>query len=110
MLRVVVELAVTDATRQQGWHASEKDTLKKKIGAAILALDPDASNPMKRDKQLEPAWTRSQDESGMAVQAMHSFVHNVFANPMASEVRELSSTFRVLLERLDQYLAARPSS
>jgi hypothetical protein len=104
LVRVIVELAVTDAAAQQGWDATERDTLKRKIGAAILALDPDARDPSRRDKTLEPAWVRTQGESGLLVQTMHSYVHNIMANPTAAEVRELSRTFRPLLERLDQLL------
>ena len=110
MTRVIIEVAVTDAAQQQGWNVSEADKLKRKIGVAILALDPEAKNPLKRDKALEPAWLRSQDESGIIVQTMHAFVHNVMANPTASEVRELSRTFRPLLERLDQHLSENPKT
>jgi hypothetical protein len=104
MVRVIVELAMTDAIAQQGWPAKESDSLKKKIRVALLALDPECANPRKRDKSLETVWVRSQDDTGMTVQQMHSFVHNIMANPTASEVRELSRTYRVLLERVDQHL------
>jgi hypothetical protein len=109
MLRVVLELAVTDAAEQQNW-AAEGDKLKRKIGAAVLALDPDAKDPIRRDKALEPVWVRTQDESGLMVQAMHAFVHNIWASPMATEVRELSRTFRPFLERLDKYLTENPQN
>ena len=105
LIRVIVELVVTEAVLQQGLGAVESDGLKRKIGVAILALDPEARNPIRRDKTLEAAWVRTQDESGLLVQAMHSYVHNIMANPTAGEVRELSRTFRVLLERLDHLLA-----
>jgi hypothetical protein len=109
MVRVIVELAVTDAALNQGWTVKESDTLRKKIRFSLLKLDPNCENPRKRDKALDSVWVRSQDEEvGMTVQAMNSFVHHVMTNPTAGEVRELSRTYRVLLERLDQYLASNP--
>lgn len=100
-----MELVVTDAIAAGAVQGKEGDTLKKKIRTGLLALDPECENPMKRDKTLEMAWTRSQDADGMAVQSLHAFVHNVYGDPTASEVRALSMTFRVFLERLDQLIA-----
>jgi len=110
LVRVILELAVTDAATRQSWNVSEGDSLKRKIGVAILALDPDARDPSRRDKTLEPAWIRTQDQSGLLVQAMHSYVHNIMTNPTAAEVRELSRTLRPLLEGLDQLLGGHHTS
>ncbi|WP_460695216.1 hypothetical protein, partial [Modestobacter muralis] len=107
LVRVVVELAVTDAVVRQGW-GNEADKLKRKLGMVLLHLDPQIKDPAQRDKTLEAAWVRTQDE-GIIVQTMHAFVHNISTNPTAAEVRELSRTFRPMLERLDAYLAANPA-
>lgn len=106
LVRVVVELAVTDAVVRRGW-GTDNDKLKRKIGMVLLQLDPLIKDSQRRDKDLEPAWVRTQDD-GLVVQTMHAFVHNISANPTAAEVRELSRTFRPMLNRLDAYLAANP--
>ena len=100
MTRVVVELVVTEAGEKLGF-ARENAPLKKKIGAALRKLDPKIQKPNERDKKLEPAWLRSQDETANLVQSMHTFMHNISSNAMPSEVRTLSDTFRELIIRLD---------
>lgn len=107
MVRVVVELVVSEVVTKYGW-ATEGDTLKVKIGAALRGLDPDIDNPRKRDKSLEAAWLASQAPTATIVESMHSFVHGVMAHPTAGEVRALSGTFRSMIERLDQYIADNP--
>jgi hypothetical protein len=107
LVRVVVELAVTDAVVRRQWGA-EGDKLKWKIGKVLSLLDPHIRDPNRRDKELEPAWVRTQDD-GMMVQTMHAFVHNISVSATPAEVRELSRTFRPMLERLDAYLAANPT-
>ena len=110
MTRVIIELAVTDAGQKLGLSMKESDPLRKKIGCALQALDPDIRDPKKRDKGLEMAWIRSQDENALIVQAMNAFVHNILAQPTSSEVRELSKTFRPLLEQLDERLQEKKKS
>lgn len=109
MLRVVIECAVSYAVDTHSW-ASESDNLRKKIRRVLLQLDPDCENPSKRDKQLDAAWTRSQDADGLATQSMNAFVHNFVASPAPSEVRALSEAFRPMLERLDERLGELKSS
>lgn len=104
LVRVIVELVVTEANVRLSTGVGEAERLKRKLGSALLAIDPNMKDPGKRDKSLEPAWVRSQDEHPLIVQTMHAFVHNVMANPTAGEVRELSRTFRPLLEQLDLHL------
>lgn len=111
LVRVIVELVVTDVSEREHWNIPERETLKKKIRTAILKLDPSQESDRLKDKSLEMVWLRSQgNQTGLTVQSMHAFVHNVMANPTAAEVRELSSTYRVLLERLDNYEKAQPNS
>lgn len=101
LIRVIVELVVTDAISRGAVKGNEGDKLKQKIGAALLSLDPECKNPIKRDKSLEMAWTRTQMDDGMAVQSLHAFVHNTYGAATPSEVREFSLMFRGMLERLD---------
>lgn len=107
LLRVIVELVVTEAIQSGAvTGASEGEPLKKKIRHALLSLDPDCQNPVKRDKALEAAWIKSQDGDALAVQSLHAFVHNVHGQAAPTEVRALSLTFRPLMERLDQLMAS----
>jgi hypothetical protein len=106
MLRVVLELTVTEVVLKFGLGKDET-SLKKKIAAVLRRLDPNIENPVKREASLATPWIRSQSEDGgVAVQAMHAYVHNVMTNPTVGEVRELSRTFRPLLEQADALLAA----
>lgn len=102
LLRIVLELVVTEFT-EKFQLGKESDPLKKKIRVALLALDPKCEYPPQRDKTLEAAWIRSQDE-GIAVQSMNAFVHNFHVDPTVGEVRAWSDTFRKMLERLDDEL------
>ena len=107
MVRVLVELVVTEVAVKYGW-ANEGDKLKPKIAAVLLKLDPNINHPGKGDKKLEPAWLRTQGSTATLVQSMNAFVHSPHVGPLAAEVRVLSSTFQPLLDRLDQHLAANP--
>lgn len=104
LLRVLVELVVTEAIQVGAVPGQESDKLKKKLRSALLSLDPSCENPFKRDKMLEMAWTRTQDNDGLAVQTLNAFVHNVHGNAAPAETRALSLTFRPLLEGLNQLM------
>lgn len=101
LIRILLELVITDAIEKSVVKGAESDTLKIKCKNALLSLDPNCENPVKRDKSLTMAWTRTQDNDGMAVQSLHAFVHNIYGDPTPSEVRTLSATFRPVIERID---------
>lgn len=107
LVRVIIELVTTEAVVKYRW-AQENESLKRKIAAALKKLDPNIQDLTRCDRILEPAWLRSQSDAASMVQSMNAFVHSVISNPTAAEVRELSLTFRPLLERLDSYLRAHP--
>lgn len=104
---MLLELSVTEAmsagiiTKSQ-----EQDTLKKKIRQALLALDPECHHPVKRKKELEMAWIRTQEGDALAVQSLHAFVHNIHGNAAPSEVRSLSKTFRPVLQGIDELIGS----
>lgn len=105
LIRILLELVVSEGIEKGVVPSTEGAVLTKKIRKALLAIDPECYNPMKRQKELELAWTRTQDNDGMAVQSLHAFVHNLFGDPTASEVRSLSSTFRPVLVGIDALLS-----
>lgn len=111
LVRIIVELVVSQAIVEQVVKGREADVLKTKIRNALLALDPNCEQPKKRNKALEMAWQRTQDPDGMAVQSLHAFVHNPHSSAAAlpSEVRAYSRMFRPMLESLDTLIASKRS-
>lgn len=100
MVRVIVEMVVTEVGVKKEWFG-EGQPLVKKIRKALYTLDPNIENGMKRDKELAMAWTTSQGDQGWAVDQMNAFVHNFNAHPSGESVRALSMNFHALLARLD---------
>jgi hypothetical protein len=110
MLRVVIELAVTEIGTQRSW-LKESDTFAAKVRKVLLNLDPNCENPRKRNKALAAAWTSSQNPtggSGIGVDQMNSYVHNVMGHPIAADVRKHSENFRPLLEQMNTYQTTHP--
>ncbi|MGX9669906.1 hypothetical protein [Mycobacterium sp. HM-7] len=105
MVRVIVELCVTEAVDRLNLNANEGDKLPKKIRVCIKHLDPDIESA-RADKTLEPAWVNSQKSSGdgLGVVLMHSFVHGLNKTAAPSEVRTLSSEYKAVLQRLNDEL------
>ncbi|WAC70566.1 ParB/Srx family N-terminal domain-containing protein [Microbacterium sp. SL75] len=110
MVRVILEMAMTDIGTSRGWF-TEGAKLRSKFRKSLLALDPDAENSQKRDKALDMAWikTQSGDGDGLAVDEMNAYVHNFMAVPTPDAVRALTTTFRPLLQRLDDFAGANPA-
>jgi hypothetical protein len=111
MVRIILEMAVTEIGVSRGWF-SEGEKLRKKIRKVILQLDPDAANSVKRDKQLDMAWIKTQTDAGdgLAIDEMNAYVHNFMADPTPASVRGLTSIFRPLLQRLDDYAGENPAT
>lgn len=110
MVRVILEMAMTDVGLARGWF-TEGEKLRRKFRKCLLTLDPDAENSQKRDKALDMAWikTQSGDGDGLAVDEMNAYVHNFMAVPTPESVRALTKTFRPLLQRLDDYAGTNPA-
>lgn len=110
MVRVILEMAMTDVGVARGWF-TEGEKLRKKFRKCLLALDPDAENSQKRDKALDMAWikTQSGDGDGLAVDEMNAYVHNFMAVPTPEAVRALTKTFRPMLQRLDEFAGTNPA-
>ncbi|MEU3282268.1 hypothetical protein [Streptomyces antibioticus] len=99
MVRIVVDVVVTDAAAQLGWKRGQGD-LKGRIGAALHQVDPTQDNP-----SLSDAWRFSQkDEGALVLKTLHQFVHSWQANPLTSEVRKLSLAYGPLLTLVDELI------
>ena len=111
LIRILLELVITEGIDQGVIEGAENNRLKQKIRNALLKLDPNCEHVGRRNKELEMAWIRTQEhEGGIAVQSMNAFVHSVYADPIASEVRILSKTFRPVLAGIDNLLGAKGDS
>lgn len=100
MVRIVVDIVVTDVAEQLGWKRNQGD-LKSRIGAVLNQVDP-----AKDDPSLSDAWRFSQKEEGaLVLKTLHSFVHSWQSNPLTSEVRKLSMAYSPLLIKADELLA-----
>lgn len=111
MVRVILELVLTEVGVKHEWF-KESESLRRKITKAIKVLDPECESPMKRDKSLELAWIRSNSGNGegLAVDEMNSYVHNVMAHPTPEAIQSLSGVYGPLLQRLNDFNKATPSS
>jgi hypothetical protein len=103
MVRVIVELCVSEAVTALQLGAREADSLRKKLEVVLKHLDPNIEHSLRRDKSLGPAWINSQNTSGhgLGVDLMNAFVHGVTKTAAPSEVRTLSRDYRPMLERLN---------
>jgi hypothetical protein len=100
MVRIVVDIVVTDVAEQLGWKRNQGD-LKSRIGAVLNQVDP-----AKDDPSLSDAWRFSQKEEGaLVLKTLHSFIHSWQSNPLTSEVRKLSMAYTPLLIKADELLA-----
>lgn len=109
MLRVIIEMVVTEVGVSKKWF-QESEKLAKKIRKCLLTLDPSIEVPTRRDKTLDAAWTGSQSSAGggIAVEQMNAYVHNFMASPTTADLRAHSLNFRPMLERLNAFVAANP--
>ncbi|MGW6605262.1 hypothetical protein [Streptomyces sp. NPDC055036] len=99
MVRIMVDIVVTDVAEQLGWKRNQGD-LKSRIGAVLHQIDPS-----KDDLSLTDAWRFSQKEEGaLVLKTLHSFVHTWQSNPLTSEVRKLSQAYGTLLIKADKLL------
>jgi hypothetical protein len=96
LLRVVVELAVTEVHVKKGWpyqNVKLKDLVKK----CVKELDP-----TEKDIKYQPVRAGLNDGSSMfAVATIHAYLHNPHYNPTPSEVRSTSSNYAAFLAGLD---------
>lgn len=103
MLRVIVELCVTEAIAKLQLPGRESDSLRNKLRAVLKYLDANIENPTQRNKVLEGAWINSQQSTGdgLGVDLMNAFVHGLNKSAAPSEVRTLSKDYRPMLELLN---------
>lgn len=107
MLRVVLELVLTEAGDRYGWCA-EGDKLSTKVTRTIKHLDPDCDNA-KASKRLQPAYiTGNVGKGGVAIVDLNQAVHNFDKVASPADVRARSADFGPLLVAVDEYFGQNP--
>ncbi|SMO43484.1 hypothetical protein [Propioniciclava tarda] len=108
MLRVILELVLSEAGQRYGWCA-ESDKLHQKVVKAIRILDPDCDNSSKCDRKLQPAYISSNTgKGGVAIVDLNQAVHNFSKVASSSDVRARSADFGPLLVAVDTYVGQNP--
>lgn len=103
LLRVIVELAVTELVQVANLRPG-KQTLKELIRVSLLHLDPLCHDEKNRNATLHLAWVRSQDDGALSVRTMQDYVHHLSVDALITDVRNLSKTYRRMLELIDAEL------
>ena len=108
MLRVILELVLTEAGGRYGWHL-ESDKLHQKVTKTIKELDPDCDSSSKCNKKLQPAYVAGNvGRGGVAIVDLNQAVHNFDKIASPADVRARSADFGPLLVAVDQYFGQNP--
>ena len=108
MLRVILELVLTEAGGRYGWHL-ESDKLHQRVTKTIKELDPDCDSSSKCNKKLQPAYVAGNvGRGGVAIVDLNQAVHNFDKIASPADVRARSADFGPLLVAVDQYFGQNP--
>lgn len=94
LMRVVIELAVTEVHEKKGWPVGKLRELVKKC---VYELDTTQADP-----KFQAVRAGLTDGTSMfAVATVHAYLHNPHYNPTPSELRSTASNFTAFLSGLD---------
>jgi hypothetical protein len=97
LLRVVVELAVTEVHVKKGWPIGPHDKLKDLVRKCVNELDP-----TQKDPRYQPVRAGLADGTSVfAVATIHAYLHNPNYHPTPSELRSTSANYGPFLAALD---------
>ena len=94
LIRVVIELAVTEVHVRKSWQTKELRLMVKKC---VHTLDP-------TDKNAKYQAVRAGLNDGtsvLAVSTIHAFLHNPHFHPSPTELRTIASNYAGFLAELD---------
>lgn len=95
LLRVVVDLMVTEALQKNGKKV--KQELKARIRDALLLVDPNQN-----DRAFQGVRTGLQDGTSlMSISTMHGYVHNAKFSPTTGDLKALAANYEPFLQALD---------
>lgn len=107
MLRVVLELVLTEAGERMGWFG-EGEKLPMKVVKSVRKLDPDYQSP-RANPALKNAYTASaKEQGGVGIIDLNSAVHAFNKVASTSDVRARSADFAPLLVAIDELLGENP--
>ncbi len=94
LIRVVIELAVTEVHDKKGWPPAK---LKDMVRKCVNGLDPSQKDP-----KYQAVRTGLGDGSSLfAVATMHAYLHNEHFRPVPSELRAIAANMSAFLIGLD---------
>jgi hypothetical protein len=100
LLRVVIELAVTEVHSKKGWPMGPKVYLKDMVRKCVNELDPS-----QKDLRYQPVRAGLNNPNSLvAVATMHAYLHNAHYHPIASELRSTSANYAPFLAGLDAFV------
>lgn len=108
MLRVVLELVLSEAGEKYGWCV-DSDSLHQKVVKVVRKLDPLCDHATKNNKKLQPAYVAGNvGKGGVAIVDLNQAVHNFNKVASTSDVRARSADFGPLLVAVDEYFGQNP--
>lgn len=109
MLRVLLELAVSEAGVSRGWF-KDAAGLAAKVAKSVKVLDPDYLSVSKRRPDLHDAYTGSEPSlgGGVVILDLHASIHGIDKLGSPLEVRSNSARFAPLVQAIDDYLGEHP--
>lgn len=108
LLRVILELAVTDVGVKHSWFREAAD-LGDKVTKSIKRLDPNfEAGPSKRNAALHDAFTKAnKGGGGVGILGLHQYVHGPNA-ASTTDVRAYSQSLAPVIDALDEYVRQNP--
>ncbi len=97
LLRVVIELAVTEVHVKKGWATGRNVKLRDMVKKCVHELDL-----TDKDTKYQSVRAGLNDSSSMfAVDTVHAYLHNPHFKPVPSELRSQASNYSAFLAGLD---------
>lgn len=108
LCRVIIDLATINFLRRHGdtRKTLENEHLWKRIRSTLQRLDPTTSEASCSNKSLRSIFLAcDQGGTGLAVQQLHTFVHDVLRSRAGSEVDQFNQLFTPLLIAMEESLS-----
>lgn len=106
LLRVIIELTVTEYLQLKGKTPGREQKLPVRIRNAMRILGIPANDPV-----FQPLQTRLNERNSIiSVPNLHQYVHNVNAVPGKSDLDSIAFAYRPLLERICSDLSGQKST
>ena len=106
LLRVIIELTVTEYLYRKGKPPGQDKKLPTRIRDAMKMLGVEDNDP-----HFQPLRTKLREQDSiLSVPNMHQYLHNVNAVPGKSDLDSIAFAYRPLLERICSDLSGQQST